>query len=101
MLALAMLGAGLCACASQPLVIRPASACSTLVPEGWRDGVDSAPIPTEDTVGKWIAFGDAQTGQLDKANGRTSDTLSIVQKCEARDAETAKALKPRPWWRIF
>lgn len=82
-------------------MIRPASACSTLVPDGWADGVASARIPTSDTAGDWIAFGDAQTGQLDKANGRTADTLTIVQKCEARDAEATKALKPRPWWKIW
>jgi hypothetical protein len=82
-------------------VIRPASACSTLVPETWAAGVQSAPIPTKDTVGDWISFGDAQTGQLDRANGRTVDTLTIVQKCEARDAEATKALQPKPWWRFW
>lgn len=55
-------------------------------------------MPQGVAVGDWIAFGDAQTGQLDKANDRTASTLSIVGKCEARDAETVKALTPKPWW---
>lgn len=46
-------------------------------------------------MGDWIAFGDAQTAQLDKANGRTADTLSIVSACERRDAEAVKRAKPK------
>lgn len=47
----------------------------------------------------WQVFGIAQTGQLDKANGRFADGMGIVRKCEARDAEVVKALAPRPWYR--
>jgi hypothetical protein len=42
-------------------------------------------MPGADTVGDWIAFGDAQTGRLDVANGRTADAIAIVERCEARD----------------
>lgn len=52
-------------------------------------------------MGDWIAFADRQTAALEKANGRTADTVAIVKKCEARDAQVAKALKPRPWWKVF
>jgi hypothetical protein len=47
-------------------------------------------LPAGRTVGDWIAFGDAQTAQLDKANGRTGDALDIVARCEARDAAAVK-----------
>lgn len=62
-----------------------ASGCSALVPDSWRAGVAGADIPAADTVGDWIAFGDAQTGKLDMANGRTKDSIAIVERCEARD----------------
>jgi hypothetical protein len=60
--------------------------------------VESAPLPAHDTVGEWVAFGDAQTAQLDKANGRTADALSIVEKCEARDAKAGEKARGRRWW---
>jgi hypothetical protein len=66
--------------------------CSSLIPEAWAAGVAGAPLPAGDTVGDWIAFGDAQTGRLDTANDRTKSAIEIERKCEARDA---KALKPR------
>jgi hypothetical protein len=50
------------------------------------------------TVGDWEKFGDAQTAQLDKANGRVADTLAIVEGCEKRDAATAARLAA-PWWK--
>jgi hypothetical protein len=96
---IALVGA-LSACASRPVVSLPAANCSGLVPNAWRSGVPSADLPTDGSAGKWIAFGDAQTGQLDKANGRTADTLSIVESCEAQRAEVVKALQ-RPWWRFW
>lgn len=43
----------------------------------------------------WIAFGDAQTAQLDKANGRTADAIGIVERCEARDAAALKTVRQR------
>lgn len=73
-----------------------------LIPEGWHTkGVESAPLPSDSSVGSWMGFGLAQTGQLDKANSNTADAVSIIQKCEARNAAAFEALKPRPWWRIF
>jgi hypothetical protein len=52
-------------------------------------------------AGDWVAFGDAQTGQLDKANDRTLGTIEIVGKCEKRDAEVVKAINGKPWWRLW
>ncbi len=66
------------------------AACSTLLPDDWKRGVAGAPLPDGDTVGDWIAFGDAQTGKLDQANGRTKDAIGIVERCEARDATAIK-----------
>lgn len=54
-----------------------------------------APLPEGNTVGDWIAFGDAEGAQLDKANGRTTDTIAIISRCEARDAAAVKKARPK------
>lgn len=46
-------------------------------------------------MGDWIAFGDAQTGQLDKANGRTADAIGIIERCEERDRAAVKRARPK------
>lgn len=54
-----------------------------------------APLPGGSTVGDWIAFADAQTAQLDKANDRTTTSIGIVERCEKRDREAVQKSKPR------
>lgn len=54
-----------------------------------------APLPEGDTVGDWIAFADAQTGQLDKSNDRYRAAVGIVERCEERDREAVKAARPK------
>lgn len=71
------------------------SACSTLLPSEWREGVAGAPFPDGSTVGDWIAFGDAQTGQLDKANDRYRAAVGIVERCEERDRQAIERSKPK------
>jgi hypothetical protein len=81
---LAVAALSLSACAA-PIVTTQTVACSSLLPPSWKQGVEGAPLPDGNTVGDWIAFGDAQTGKLDQANGRTKDAMEIVERCEARD----------------
>lgn len=83
------------ACAGGPVIVATPSACSSLIPDSWREPVAGADLPDGNTVGDWIKFGDAQTAQLDKANGRTVDTLNIIGRCEARDRTAVKAAKPK------
>ncbi|OYW47899.1 MAG: hypothetical protein B7Z36_01260 [Novosphingobium sp. 12-63-9] len=59
-----------------------------------------APLPLTDKVGDWIAFGDAQTGQLDKANDRTLSSIEIVENCEKRYRDAVASAK-RPWWKFW
>lgn len=54
-----------------------------------------APLPDGETVGDWIAFGDAQTGQLDKANDRYRSGVGIIERCELRDREAVKRSRPK------
>lgn len=91
--------AALAGCAA-PTVLAPPNSCSTLLPADWKEGVAGADLPAGDTVGDWVAFGDAQTGKLDQANGRTRDTIGIIERCETRDAAAVKKATRR-WWQIF
>ncbi|MEP7008245.1 MAG: hypothetical protein ABI810_19860 [Sphingomonas bacterium] len=83
------------ACVGAPPIVTTPNACSTLIPDSWRAPVAGADLPDGNTVADWIAFGDAQTAQLDKANGRTVDALAIIGRCEARDMAAVKKAKPR------
>jgi hypothetical protein len=62
--------------------------------------VPGAPLPSGETVGDWIQFADAQTGQLDKANDRTTSAIGIVARCEQRDVEAVAKAKRR-WWQVW
>lgn len=93
-------------CVGAPPIVATPSACASLLPEAWRMPVPGAPLPINEgaiegnTVGDWIAFGDAQTGQLDKANDRTLSSIAIVERCEQLNREAVAKAK-RPWWKIF
>lgn len=89
----AMLGCAACVSAG-PIAATP-GACSTLIPDSWRLPVEGAELPDGNLVGDWIAFADAQTGKLDTANGRTADTIAIVERCEARDARAIERSRPK------
>ena len=87
----------LAACAAGPPIVTMSGAgCAALLPDEWRSGVIAAPLPDGVTVGDWVAFADAQTGKLDEANGRTRDSIGIVERCEARDIDAVKRAR-RGW----
>lgn len=98
-LQIAILSAILAGCAA-PTVLATPNSCATLLPAEWKEGVAGADLPAGDTVGDWIAFGDAQTGKLDQANGRTKDAIGIIERCEARDAAAVRRAT-RKWWQIL
>lgn len=54
-----------------------------------------APLPEGEQVGDWVAFGDAQTAQLDKANDRYRAGIGIVSRCEARDRKAVERARPK------
>jgi hypothetical protein len=83
------------ACVSAGPILATPGACSTLIPDSWRAGVEGAPLPDGETVGDWIAFADAQTGRLDVANGRTADSLAIIERCEERDRRAVQRSRPK------
>jgi len=77
-------------CVSAPPIVSTPTACSTLLPPEWREGVQGADLPQGSTVGDWIVFADAQTGQLDKANSRYNESVGIIERCEQRDREAVR-----------
>lgn len=85
----------LAGCVTSGPIIAEAGNCSAYVPDSWRLGVEGAELPAGGTVGDWIAFGDAQTGKLDIANGRLTDTLHIVGECERRAAAAVERSRPK------
>ena len=80
---------------AEPPIVAAPSACSSLLPPEWREGVAGADFPLTSTIGDWIAFADAQTGQLDKANDRTSAAIGIIERCEERDRAAIKRARPK------
>ena len=77
----------------------PPAQCAKLIPKAWSTAVASEPIPEAVDVSQWIGLPLTQAmaaaisgpwasayvgsdGQLDKANGRTIDAISIMTECE-------------------
>ncbi len=89
------------ACAGKPVVIASASGCSSLIPTSWEQGVAPPELPADDSVGTWIAFGDAAVGKLDQANSRTRDAIEVQRRCEKRDAEAIRQGSKGFWGRLF
>ena len=92
----ALLACALCACAPRIAINRAALPCSALVQGPLASDVPGAPLPGDTAaVGGWIAFADAQTGQLDKANAYRRAGLDIVRACEARARDVDAQLTKR------
>lgn len=91
------------ACAGGPRIetIPVALDCAGRIPPQVRADVQAAPLPADNSVGEWVAFGDAQTGRLEAANDRKSTVLWIIDRCEAEERTAAEKLKPRPWWKVW
>lgn len=90
----------LSACVGAPPIVATPSACASLLPEEWRQPVMGAALPLDMMVGSWVAFSDAQTAQLDKANDRGAATIYVIERCEQLHRDAIAQAK-RPWWKIF
>lgn len=94
--------AQLSACAPPIVITPPAINCRELLTaSGLLAATPGAALPANDTVGEIAAFGDRQTGQLDKANSDKAGADGILAVCERRQAEALKAAKPRRWWQLW
>lgn len=79
---LATLAAVLCVGACHTVTASPALNCGALIGPTLRSDVPTADLPAGNTVGEWVAFGDAQTGKLEDANGRRAAVVEIVDNCQ-------------------
>lgn len=82
-------------CVTAGPILAETGECSAYVPDAWREPVPGADLPEGDIVGDWISFGDRQTAQLDKANGRQTDTLHIIGECERRAKAAVQRSRPK------
>jgi len=91
----------LSACAGGPRIetIPVALDCAGRIPPQLRAEVKPAEPPADNSVGAWVAFGDAQTGRLESANDRKATVIWILDRCEAEERAAATRLAPAPWWR--
>lgn len=80
--------------ACQTTVTSPPAKCSQLIPETWRSGVPSVPLPGFEKVGEVLTAFIDQSARLQMANDRTKDTISIVSTCEGmlNDARPRKRI---------
>lgn len=88
------------ACAGGPRIetIPVVLNCGSRVPPQLRAEVAAAPPPADNSVGEWVAFGDAQTGRLEVANERKATVLWIYDTCEAEEKKAATTLTRKFWW---
>lgn len=97
---LAMLVLPGCAGGPRTLTIPVALDCAGRIPPQLRAEVAPAPPPADNSIGQWVAFGDAQTGRLETANDRKATVIWIVDRCEAEERAAAARLAPTSsWWR--
>jgi hypothetical protein len=109
---LAPIALAVTACVQSPPIFAEIPDCSSLVPQGWRDGVGHAAKPAvaaaprddslaeqlrhaTDSLKAWIGFGAAEAGQVEKADDRLTSALGIIERCEARDAAAIRRSKPK------
>jgi hypothetical protein len=64
--------------------------CAALIGPTLRADVPPADLPAGNTVGDWVAFGDAQTGKLDDANGRRAAVVEIADRCQAEQERLSR-----------
>jgi hypothetical protein len=96
----AMLALPACAGGPSTVTIPVALDCAGRIPPQLRADAAPAAPPADNSVGEWVAFGEAQTGRLETANDRKATMLWILEACEAEERAAAARLLPRPpWWR--
>ena len=68
---------------------------------GLLEPTPGAARPQSDSVGELAAFGDRQTGQLDKANADKRGAAAVLTTCEAWKAKAIADARPKPWWHFW
>jgi hypothetical protein len=79
-----------------------ATGCSELARDILTTETEHAEIGNSgDPALDWQLYGTAETVQLNSANDDKKTGFTIINRCEARDAELRRSFE-RPWWaRLF
>lgn len=74
--------------------------CSDYVPPAMWQATPHAPPPDSSQAG-WVRFGNAEAGQLEKANADKAGSRHIIETCERKKQEALERAKKRnaPWWK--
>lgn len=88
------LGAMLCACVMHTVTAPNAVQCGQLIKAAHLlDPTPGTRLPIDDSKGEWVAFGDRQTGQLDKSNADKAGAAEMLELCISMQAAVDKQLK--------
>lgn len=66
---------------------------------GLTDDTPHASLPVEASAGAWVAYGNQEGGQLDKANSAKRAVVGIGQTCDRWADEAKQRAERKPWWR--
>lgn len=101
-LALLTFCAALSACGPRIVLTPPALPCADLVTaSGLLEPTPGARLPENDTVGEIAAFGDRESGQLDKANADKAGAKGILAVCQKWQATATKQATPKRFLGLF
>lgn len=96
LLALGLLSTGLSACVTPIVVSQTALPCREIVKaSGLLDPTPGAARPQDHSVGEIAAFGDRQTGQLDKSNADKRGARAILDVCADAEAKAREAAQKK------
>lgn len=80
----------------------PAVPCEGLVEaSGMLEPTPGAALPANDSVGEIAAFGDRESGQLDKSNADKRGVKGILRVCKDWREKATLAVKPKRFLGIF
>lgn len=68
------------------------------MPPQLRADVLAPDLPSDNTVGVWIVFGDGAVGKISEGNDKKNTILWIFEHCEAEALAAAKEIDRRPIW---
>ena len=70
----------------------PKTPCSKLIPDEYRERTEHAAAPLAgavplETLKNWIAFGVAQTANVETSDDKRIGAIQIIERCEERDRQ--------------
>ena len=93
----------LSACTTVVQTTLNADRCFTRMTEnsGLTEDTPHASLPTDNTAGAWVDYGNRESGQLDKANADKRAVTAIGKTCDEMRVEAQEKAEKGPWWKIW